>query len=62
MRKGTKGVGTLLGRVVSTFGVVVGYRTAVGVQTCRIGLVITQVGLLVLWSGLDSVGGPSEYL
>ena len=38
MGKGTKGVSTLSGRVVSAFGVAIGYRTAVGVWTCGIGL------------------------
>ena len=57
----TKGVGILSGRVVSTFGAAVGYRTAAGVWTCGIGSVIAQVGLFALRSGLDLVGGPSEY-
>ena len=51
----------MLGRVMSTFRVAVRYRTATGVQTCGIGLVITQVGLLALQSCLDLVGGPLEY-
>ena len=57
----TKGVGILLGRVVSTFGAAIGYGMAAGVQMCGVGLVITRVGLLALQSDLDSVGGPLEY-
>ena len=51
----------LSGKVVSTFGAAVGYGTAAGVRMCGIGSVIARVGQLALRSGLDSVGGPSEY-
>ena len=51
----------LSGKVVSTFGAAVGYGTAAGVRTCGIGSVIARVGLFALRSGLDLVGGPSEY-